>query len=89
MANHIAYVNLCLARHFIGSIKKADRTIPGKAYIYEAMDKTMILGDTTANHELFSEDANHLFVRCGDARALAKVMLALEQDNNACERVRA
>ncbi len=63
---------LCLAGHFNAAIDKADRTIPGKAYIYEAMNKTMILGDTKANHELFSEDERHIFVKRGDSKALAE-----------------
>ena len=41
LAERIASADLCLAGHFNGSIAKADRTIPGKAYIYEAMKKKM------------------------------------------------
>lgn len=71
LADKIAQADLCLAGHFSSEIKKAHRTIPGKAYIYEAMKKPMILGDTPANHELFTADDNHCFVETGDAKALA------------------
>ncbi|WP_196802916.1 glycosyltransferase [Butyrivibrio sp. AE2015] len=66
----IKNADICLAGHFNSEIDKADRTIPGKAYIYETMGKIMILGDTRANHEIFIEDDDHLFVKRGDAKAL-------------------
>lgn len=72
LAKYIAMSDLCLAGHFNGGIKKADRTIPTKAYIYEAMNKSMILGDSQANHELFIEDNRHSFVKMGDAEQLAQ-----------------
>ena len=71
LSEKIEGATLCLAGHFNADIDKADRTIPGKAYIYEAMNKKMILGDTKANHELFSEDDKHLFVKRGESKALA------------------
>ncbi|SFC26847.1 glycosyltransferase family 4 protein [Butyrivibrio sp. YAB3001] len=72
LANHIADADLCLAGHFNKEIKKADRTIPGKAYIYEAMGKAMILGNSSGNRELFQEDESHIFVEMGNAMDLAK-----------------
>lgn len=71
LASYIAQADLCLAGHFNASVEKAKRTIPGKAVIYQAMKKPMILGDAPAAHELFSEDEDVLFVRMGDPRALA------------------
>ena len=71
LAEHIADADLCLAGHFSEKIAKASRTIPGKAYIYEAMDKPFILGDNPANRELFSPDDRHIFVKMGDPAALA------------------
>lgn len=71
LAEHIAQADLCLAGHFSGTIMKAKRTIPGKAYIYEAMGRPIILGDGAANHELFTADAQHIFVKMGDSTALA------------------
>lgn len=55
LAEYIARADLCLAGHFNGNIDKAKRTIPGKAYIYDAMGKAMVLGDNEANRELFFE----------------------------------
>ncbi len=72
LAEHIANADLCLAGHFNENVMKAKRTIPGKAYIYEMMGKTMVLGDGAANHELFSEDEQHYFVEMGNAVALSK-----------------
>lgn len=66
LAEHIANADICLAGHFNGSNKKAKRTIPGKAYIYEMMKKKMILGNNKANKELFRDDENHLFVDMGN-----------------------
>lgn len=71
LAARIAAADLCLAGHFNGEIGKAARTIPGKAYIYRAMGKPMILGDNPANRELFGEDGRTFFVRMGDPQALA------------------
>jgi glycosyltransferase involved in cell wall biosynthesis len=73
LAEHIAEADLCLAGHFASDIGKARRTIPGKAYIYAAMDRPMILGDSPANHELFSEEQDGIyFVEMGNPHALAE-----------------
>ena len=74
LAEHIAAADLCLAGHFSASIDKAKRTIPGKAYIYRAMEKPMILGDTPANHELYSEDSMTFYTPLGDSASLASVI---------------
>lgn len=75
LARHIAFCDLCIAGHFSAGIEKAARTIPGKAYIYRAMNKPMILGDTPANHELFSADQNTIFVPVGSACSLTNAIL--------------
>lgn len=72
LAKYIAAADICLAGHFNNKIDKAKRTIPGKAYIYEAMGKPMILGENSANRELFREDQRHFFVEMGNASALAR-----------------
>lgn len=77
LAQYINYADLCLAGHFNTSIEKAKRTIPGKAYIYQAIKKPMILGDNPANHELFNNDSNAVFVEMGNATALANTILKL------------
>ena len=75
LAEHIVNADLCLAGHFSGDIEKAKRTIPGKAYIYEAMGKNMILGDCEANRELFKEDDKHVFVEMGNRGCLKNMIL--------------
>lgn len=72
LATYIAMSDLCLAGHFNAEIGKAKRTIPGKAYIYEAMNKPMILGENDATHELYQTDEKHYFVEMGNAKALAR-----------------
>ena len=71
LAQKIAMADLCLAGHFSSTVNKAKRTIPGKAYIYQAMRKRIVLGDSPANHELFKEDNGHYYVKMGDSQALA------------------
>lgn len=73
LAEYISYSDLCLAGHFNKAINKAKRTIPGKAYIYRAMQKPMILGDNAATHELYNEDMPGIyFVEMGNAHKLAE-----------------
>lgn len=74
LATYIAFSDLCLAGHFSGDIDKANRTIPGKAYIYKAMNKKMVLGKSQANYELFEEDENTFFVERGNAYQLMKLI---------------
>lgn len=81
LAEHIAYADLCLAGHFNNNIMKAKRTIPGKAYIYHAMNKDMVLGDNPANHELYCEgDEGIYYVPMGDSKALAKKILEISEN---------
>lgn len=76
LAMYINYADLCLAGHFSSTIEKARRTIPGKAYIYDAIKKPMILGDTPANHELFDgNNTNYIYIPLGDSQALATSIL--------------
>lgn len=75
LANAIAEADVCLAGHFNSEISKASRTIPGKAYIYKAMGKPMILGDNPANRELFDESDDKIkFCKMGDATDLMRVI---------------
>lgn len=72
--------DLCLAGHFNAHIKKAKRTIPGKAYIYQAMQKRMILGDNAANRELICEDPDSIYyVEMGSADKLATLIREIYQ----------
>lgn len=80
LAEHIAAADLCLAGHFSPDIEKARRTIPGKAYIYEAMKKPMILGENPANRERYSEGEDIRFVKMGDPRALADAIVEACKD---------
>ena len=80
LAEYISYADLCLAGHFHGTIGKAKRTIPGKTYIYQAMGKPVVLGDSAANRELFCEsDGEIYFVSMGNANALAEKIMEIKK----------
>lgn len=86
LAKYIAMSDLCLGGHFSDDVNKANRTIPGKVYIYRAMDKKVILGDSDANRELFSEnDKEVFFVKRGSAEALSKMIVKIWKDSKADE----
>ena len=78
----IARSDMCLAGHFAPDIDKSDRTIPGKAFIYELYSKKMILGDTRANHEIFSPDERHIFVKRGSAKAIVEAVRSVYGGGN-------
>ncbi len=83
LARYINMSDLCLAGHFNKDINKAKRTIPGKAYTYEAMNKKMILGDNEATHELYEEgDGTHYFVEMGNAEKLAEKIIYIKNSIN-------
>lgn len=87
LAEKIAQSDLCLAGHFNDKIDKAKRTIPGKAYIYKAMQKPMILGENEANHELFAEsDSGIYFVEMGNADALATKIRNIKSEAEKCSK---
>lgn len=80
--NEISSSNLCLAGHFSSQIAKASRVIPGKAYIYHALKKPMILGDNPANHEQFDESYKEIYyVPMGDSIALTKQIIQCVEDS--------
>lgn len=85
LAKYISFSDLCLAGHFSDKIGKANRTIPGKVYIYLAMKKKVVLGDSKANRELFDETFRHdiVYVKRGDAHILAdKIIFEKEKTDN-------
>lgn len=77
LAQYIAKADLCLAGHFSADINKAKRTIAGKSYIYEKMNKKMILGDNSANKEQFKEGENYYFVEMGNSEKLKEKILEI------------
>ncbi|MCH5255799.1 MAG: group 1 glycosyl transferase [Lachnospiraceae bacterium] len=80
LAEYISYSDLCLAGHFNAEIDKAKRTIPGKAYIYRAMDKPIILGDNPANKELYkNEDEGIYYVEMGSPKALVDRIIEIKE----------
>lgn len=83
LSDYIAMSDLCLAGHFNDKINKAKRTIPGKAFIYNAMNKPMILGDNITNREIFSEEKNNIFfVEMGNSKKLMDKILEIYRSSN-------
>lgn len=72
----IAKADLCLGGHF-SSLSKAQMVIPGKAFQFIACGNKTILGDNSANRELFSEAENLYFVRMNSEEELAKRILGI------------
>lgn len=86
LAEKIADADLCLAGHFHPTIQKARRTIPGKAYIYEAMKKPMILGDNPATRELEKKwSVPVYYVPMGDEKVLADCILSAAESFSFCK----
>ena len=83
LAEYIDYSDLCLSGHFNKNINKAKRTIPGKAYIYDAMNKKIIFGDNPAVRELYSENEDkYYFVEMGNPDALADKIIECSRKRN-------
>lgn len=81
LAQEIALADLALAGHFSDTVGKANRTIAGKTYIYKAMNKPIILGDSDANRELFVDDAKmNFYVPRGDSTALAEKIIEIRNN---------
>ncbi|MCI5596623.1 MAG: glycosyltransferase [Lachnospiraceae bacterium] len=80
LAHYVNMSDLCLAGHFSAKIGKANRTIPGKTYIYQALQKPIILGDSDANRELFQEGNDIFYVKRGDAEALKNKILEIYKE---------
>lgn len=76
LAEYIAMADLCLAGHFNGRIGKARRTVPGKAYIYSAAGRRMILGENSANHEVYDPVKDDVcYVPMGNDAELADMIM--------------
>lgn len=74
LAEYINQADLTLAGHFSSTVGKANRTIAGKTYIYLAMNKKVILGDSDANHELYQSSEDIYYVERGNPGALATLI---------------
>lgn len=77
----ISRASICLGGHF-SSIGKAERVIAGKTYQFLAMAKPTIVGDNSANRELFSHEENVYMCRMADEKALADAIMVLKDDGH-------
>ncbi|MDY3745754.1 MAG: glycosyltransferase [Lachnospiraceae bacterium] len=87
LAEYIAFSDLCLGGHFSDTIGKAARTIPGKVYIYKAMNKKVVLGDSPANRELYEENKDNIYVPRGNAKALALTIIKEWENTTNAEQI--
>jgi glycosyltransferase involved in cell wall biosynthesis len=73
LPDEINKADICLGGHFSDK-DKAKRVIAGKTFQYLACGKPVILGDNTANRELFIESGAARFVAMDSPQALAKTI---------------
>ncbi|EOH86856.1 hypothetical protein UAS_01318 [Enterococcus asini ATCC 700915] len=81
LAEYINQADLALSGHFSSTVGKANRTIAGKTYIYLAMQKKIILGDSDANRELYKPSTNIFYVERGNPQALANLIMDISSGN--------
>lgn len=79
LPQEIAKADVCLGGHF-SNIGKARRVISGKTYQFIAMKKPVIIGDNSANRELFEHKKNAMLVEMANADELANAILELKDD---------
>jgi glycosyltransferase involved in cell wall biosynthesis len=80
LPGEMAAAAICLGGHF-GLTTKAQNVIAGKTYQFMAMAKPVIVGDTSANRELFIHREQAFFVPPGNPQALAEAIQTLYQDH--------
>ena len=82
----IAMADVCLGGHF-SNVDKATRTIAEKTFEFISMKKPVIIGDNSANRELFENKKNALFVEHANPDALADAILELKDDVSLREKI--
>ncbi len=75
----IANANVCLGGHF-SNISKAKRVIAGKTFQFIAMGKPVIVGDNSANRELFTHRENAMLVEHANPKAIAEAIVELRHN---------
>lgn len=83
------FINSCdisLGGHF-GTNKKAEIVIANKAYEAIACRTAVILGESTANREIFTDEVDCLMVERGNAAILAATIDRLAKNNILRERI--
>ena len=73
----IAQVDVCLG--VFGTSAKAQRVIPGKAFLALAMEKPLITGNSPAARELLENGENAILCELGNPHALADAILRLKR----------
>ena len=83
---HISEADLCLGGHFSDN-PKAKRVISGKTFLYLAMHKPVIVGNSPAAQELFAHGENIFMCPMADAQSLADAILQLKHDTALREKI--
>jgi glycosyltransferase involved in cell wall biosynthesis len=76
LPNEINKADICLGGHFSNK-DKAKRVIAGKTFQFLACNKPTIIGDNSANRELFKDKGIIHFVKMNNEKALANKILGV------------
>lgn len=79
ISSEIAQADVCLGGHF-SNINKGKRVIAEKTFEFIAMRRPVIVGDNSANRELFKHKESAFFVRHADPKAIADGIVELKED---------
>jgi len=86
LPKYIAQASVCLGGHFSNS-SKAQNVVSTKTYQFLAMAKPTIVGDCSANAEIFTHGEHVYMCRMADAQSLADAIMTLKQDAELCKRI--
>lgn len=80
LPDEINKADLCLAGHF-SDVPKAKRVIPGKAFQFFEMDKTIIFNNNVSNRELMCLSGKLIFCESLSVKKIARKIIELQKEN--------
>ena len=85
MPEYIAAADVSMG--LVGDVPRVRRTIANKVYEAAAMARVSITADTPAVREIFTDGADIVLVKQGDAEALAEAILSLRNDRGKVKKI--